>query len=137
MAVPKKKPDELTQAVKDWDKKTAARARANKAADAASTAAREAKDEVERILADRGHEGVKVGGNVVSTYELTHYYVVEANRAEFEAWAAQQDEEYLEPNRRVRGETLTSQMQLREENDEPLAPGVSKWTETKVSKRKA
>lgn len=129
--------DDLTKAVLEWDKKTQARARANKRAKEIAEEVREAKEEVERLLGERGQDGVKVGGSVVSTYQKTHYYVVEAERAAFEKWAADQDEEYLEPNRRVRGDTLNSNMQQMVEDGQPLPPGVSKYTETKVSKRKA
>lgn len=131
------KKDELTDAVNRWNRLTAKRAKANKAAEAVKEEARAAKDEVERLLGERGHQGVKVGGSVVSTYEKTHYYVNEDKRAEFEKWAADQDEEYLEPNRRVRGETLNSNMQELEDNGQALPPGVSKYVETKISKRKA
>lgn len=129
--------DELNAAVRDWDKKTRARARINKKAKEMSAEVREAKDEVERLLGERGYDGVKVGSSLISKYDKDRYYVPEAEREEFEAWAADQDEEYLEPNRRVREETLNSNMQQLEEDGQPLPPGVRKYTETKISKRKA
>lgn len=129
--------DELTEAVKAWERATRKRAKVNKDAKAASEEARQRKEDVERILAERKQDGVKVGGSLVSRYVETHYYVVEANRAEFEKWAEDQDEEYLEPNRRVRQDTLNSNMQELVENGQPLPPGVSSYPEVKVSKRKA
>jgi len=129
--------DELTEAVKHWDKLTAKRAKANREAKLISAETAEAKQEVDRLLGERGHEGVRVGGSVVSVYEKTHYYVREDGREAFERWAKKQDEQYLEPVQRVREETLNSNMQMLEEDGQPLPPGVSKYTERKISKRKA
>lgn len=129
--------DELTEAVAEWNRRERARTRANKAAEEAKAEVEESRERVKTLLGERGHEGVKAGGSLVSTYEHTRYYVVEAERSDFEKWAASQDEEYLEPNRRVREATLKDNMQELEENGQPLPPGVRKYVEVKISKRKA
>jgi len=129
--------DELTKAVADWNRLERMRATAKRKADEIKDQRDEARDRVKQLLGDRGQEGVKAGGSLVSTYPFDRYYVPEANRPEFEAWAKDQDEEYLEPTRRVREADLKNFCQELEENGQPLPPGVKKYTEYKISKRKA
>lgn len=129
--------DELVEAVKEWTKKTRARTTVNKKAEQASKDVAEAKAEVDRIMAERKVRVIGVGPDNVSRTQKTHYYVKEANRADFEAWALNDDEELLEAHRRINNDAFKRRMEQIAEDGEALPPGVSSYTEYGLSKRKA
>lgn len=118
---------------------------AEKAAAKANKVAKEAKDEKTKAKAiaqasleaaelESASTTLEVDGQprrvLFYTGEFTHYNV--SNKAEFKAWAAEEDEEYFEPEPRIREDLVRQECERREQDGEPLPPGVTTYKETRI-----
>lgn len=64
------------------------------------------------------------------TAEFTHYNVT--NKALFREWAVEEDEEYFEPEPRIREALVRQECERREQDGEELPPGVTTFKETRI-----
>jgi hypothetical protein len=56
------------------------------------------------------------------------------DEAAFREWAADEAERYYDDTPRLREQVFLDEMRRREEDREPLPPGVTSWTDTKISR---
>jgi hypothetical protein len=76
-----------------------------------------------------GAEGREVQ---VTPYAWTVYTV--KDEAAFKEWAAGEAERYYDGEPRLREQLFLDEMRRREADKEPLPPGVTSWTDTKISR---
>jgi hypothetical protein len=76
-----------------------------------------------------GAEGREVQ---LTPYPWTVFRIV--NEDAFREWAKKEAERYYDESPKLRESVFLEEMRRRDEDKEPLPPGVSSWTDTKISR---
>lgn len=79
---------------------------------------------------DMGEESRRV---LFYLQEKRHFNVT--NKPAFREWAQDEDEDYFEPERRIREDLVRQECERRMEDGEELPPGVTTYTETKIHRQ--
>lgn len=96
-----------------------------------------AKELALRAIEDSPYTSVRVEGAngrdvQITPYPWTVFRIV--NEEEFRAWADGEAERYYDDTPQLREGLFLEEMRRRENDREPMPPGVTSWTDTKISR---
>lgn len=77
-------------------------------------------------------EGAEGRDVQITPYPWTVFRIVDEEA--FREWAAGEAERYYDDSPRLRDDVFLEEMRRRDEDHEPLPPGVTSWTDTKISR---
>jgi hypothetical protein len=125
------------EAAQLWDRIERQAAEANKRAARLKERKSAAKELALRAIEASPYTSVRVEGAEgrdvqITPYPWTVFRIVDED--EFRDWAKDEDERYYDESPKLRESVFLEEMRRREEDHEPLPPGVSSWTDTKISR---
>jgi hypothetical protein len=120
-----------------WDEIERQAREANKRAKRLAERKATAKELAIQTLEASPYTSVRIEGAEGREVQVTPYpWTIHTikDEAAFKAWAAGEAERYYDATPQLREGVFRDEMRRREQDKEPLPPGVTSWTDTKISR---
>lgn len=125
------------EAAKIWDAIEREAAEANRRAKRLKDRKARAKELTLQAIESSPYTSIRIPGAEGRDVQLTPYpwtVFTVIDEVAFREWAGKESERYYDDTPRLREDVFRSEMRRREQDRESLPPGVTSWTDTKISR---